>query len=382
MRQTHPFDNTEETAAYAAAREAEIAKIAAMQDRAAGIAASLDNRRLAAQVLICGVDSRGTLSQAMRTLLTECPAGAIMFFRFNLNTSNDEIQNFLAEIADLVINESGIPPFMAVDHEGGEVNRFRPGVATLPSAFSYWELAEAEGWEAALERVKKDSFEAGRQINALGFNMNFAPVAEFLNEENSAFLRTRSYGPDPVFTANAASAFARGMEGAGVLPVVKHFPGNAGIDPHYHISVMYGDREVLDEQVTPFVQLVNEGARAIMVAHSLVPAVDSEIASLSSVVMNDWLRRDLGFTGIIVSDCFAMTAANPSGGHFTIEEAAISSLAAGADMVMVWPRDIRRTHRAIIAALENERLCRERLQEAASRVIFEKIRMGMISEDR
>jgi len=111
-----------------------------------------------------------------------------------------------------------------------------------------------------------------------------------------------------------------------------------------------------------------------MAAHTLVPALDSEISSLSPVVMRNWLRGDLGFNGIIVSDDFSMAAA----GGTSPEESAIKSIAAGADMVLVWPPDIRRTHRALVSALQDGRLSRERAQEAATRIIYEKLRMGMI----
>ena len=138
--------------------------------------------------------------------------------------------------------------------------------------------------------------------------------------------------------------------------------------------------------ISPFAALVDGGVRALMVSHSAVQAIDSEnIASLSVKVMEGWLRRDLGFEGIIISDDFSMAAANSLAAagmpRLSSEEAAIRSLAAGADMVLVWPPDLRRTHRAFLAALEDGSLSRDRLRGAASRVIFEKIRMGLIDEN-
>jgi beta-N-acetylhexosaminidase len=119
-----------------------------------------------------------------------------------------------------------------------------------------------------------------------------------------------------------------------------------------------------------------------MVSHSAVPALASEnIASLSPAVMGGWLRQELGFAGLIICDDFSMASA---GGQFAgglrPEMAAVRSLAAGADMVLVWPPDLRRTHRAILAALDDGSLPRSRLREAAGRIIFEKIRIGLIGE--
>ncbi|MDR1837680.1 MAG: glycoside hydrolase family 3 protein [Treponema sp.] len=346
-----------------------------IQIRAEEIALSLDDRLLAAQILVCGIDGKGGLPPHMKTLLEEFPAGAVMLFRYNLDTDNDSIRVLLSQTVSLINGESGIPPFMAVDHEGGTVNRFRRGTADLPAASSYWELFLEEGLKTALEKIENDSFKSGSEISGLGINMNFAPVAELLNAGNRDFLQSRSYGPDPLFTAEAAAAFVRGMERAGVLCVVKHFPGSAGSDPHYSSSVLNGDRAALDSLVFPFAALIKNGARAVMAAHSSVPALDTKIASLSPAVMEDWLKRDLGFNGIIISDDFSMAAA----GRNRPEEAAVESIAAGADMVLVWPANIRRTHRALISALEDGRLSRERIREAAQRVIYEKIRMGLLN---
>ena len=127
-----------------------------------------------------------------------------------------------------------------------------------------------------------------------------------------------------------------------------------------------------------------------MVSHSSVPAWDRDnIASLSSVVMNGWLRQELGFEGIIICDDFSMVAAGSQAEegdsvHLRPEAAAILSLTAGADMVLVWPPDLRRTHREILSALntgENGGLSRERLREAAGRIIYEKLRMGLVKEN-
>jgi beta-N-acetylhexosaminidase len=362
---------------------------AAARERAARIAAALDNRLLAAQVIISGVDGRERLGRDMRTLLEECPAGGIMLFRYNLNANNGVIRTFIAEGVSLIAQGTGggIPPFVAVDHEGGAVNRFKPGVADLPPALSYWEAAQSGGRDAAIAQIEADSFSAGSAINRLGVTVNLAPVAEFLTDDNRAFLDDRSYGPDTDFCAGAAGAFIRGMERAGILCAVKHFPGSAGPDPHRRLSTLDGDTACLDELAAPFAALVSGGqARMVMVSHSVVPALDSgNIASLSAAVMGGWLRGELGFAGIIICDDFSMTAAAgrsaAGGGKLRPEEAVVRSLAAGADMALVWPPDLRRIHRAIQTALGDGRLDRERLREAAARIIFEKIRMGLIDDE-
>jgi len=355
------------------------------RERAAGIASALDDRQLAAQVIITGIDGKGNLTRDMKILLSECPAGGIMLFRYNLDTDNSSIQKLIAESSALIaegntvnlLSDAGesitISPFIVVDHEGGQVNRFMPGAADLPSAYSYWETAQGEDRDTAILQILTDSFNVGKKLRDLGINFNLAPVAEFLNEENSKFLEGRSYGPDPVFTGEAAKAFIMGMELAGVICAVKHFPGSAGADPHYFPGKLNGDKAALGELVFPFAALIHDNkARAIMISHSAVPAWDAEnIASLSPAVMGEWLRQELGFKGIIISDDFSMGAATGSG-RMKPEEAAVQSLIAGADMVLVWPPDLRRTHRAIQAALADGRLSRQRLEESVGRIIYEK----------
>jgi beta-N-acetylhexosaminidase len=343
--------------------------------RAQEIASSLDNRLLVAQILISGIDGAEGLSGNMIELFTAIPAGGIMLFRYNLNTDNGAIQARHAQIKSLIRNESNISPFFAVDHEGGSVNRFRRGVANLPAPSSYWELFSEQGKLTALAKIEADSLRAGREIHNLGINMNFAPVAEYLFDGNSEFLASRSYGRNPDFTAQAASAFIHGMEQAGVLCVVKHFPASAGPDPHRSPSVLNMDRGSLNNLVSPFAAVIKDGARAIMAAHTSVPLIDSRrIASLSPVIMKNWLRDELGFDGIIVSDDFTMAAA----GSIEPEEAAVFSVAAGSDMILVWPANLPKTHKAFIDALEDGRLPHDRLLDAAQRIIYEKLKMGLI----
>ena len=356
-------------------KEVTIDEIYEKWQRATEIAASLDDRLLAAQVLISGIEGKGSLNSNIVSLLSEFPAGGIMLFKYNLDTDNDSIRALINQTATLVNGEAGIPPFIAVDHEGGTVNRFRRGTADLPDASSYLEMPLEPDDHWALAKIEADSLKAGRVLKDLGINVNFAPVAEYLNDSNRAFLSRRSYGSDPYFTALASMYFIRGMNASGILCVIKHFPGIAGADPHYSSSVINGDKAELDKLVYPFKYLIdNEYARAIMVSHSAVPAMDTKIASLSGIVMKDWLKDDLCFLGLLIADDFSMAAA----GSLSPEEAAVRSIAAGADMVLVWPKDLRRTHSAILYALYAGRLSRERLREAAEQIIFEKIYMGLM----
>jgi beta-N-acetylhexosaminidase len=355
---------------------------------AAAMAAALDDRLLAAQLIVTGIDGRAKLSGEMRRILEECPPGGIMLFKYNLDTPKDEVRSLLAECKALGLRAAGIPPFIAADHEGGPVHRFGPGVERLPPAASWEKTARSFGREAALAALEEASFRSGREIRELGLNLNFAPVAETLNEDNRRFLGERAFSADPEFAAAAARAFVRGMSRAGIGCVAKHFPGNTGADPHSESPILGGSREELSRAVAPFAALIGSpGPKAaarepilsgVMVSHVLVPAWDRErIGSLSPALIGDWLRKDMGFEGLVLADDFSMTAA---ASRLSPEEAAVASIAAGADMVMAWPMNILKLRRAILRALGEGRLSRQRLEEAATRIIAEKIRLGIIPQ--
>jgi len=344
-----------------------------LKAHAAEIVSTLDDNALVSQLLISGIDGNSALTENNSEMLSEIPAGGIILFRYNLNTDNDSIRSHISQTVDLIKEKSGIPPFVSVDHEGGVVNRFNRGVASLPAASSYWESASENGIINTLSKIEEDSYNSGYELKGLGINMNFAPVAEQLIAENRVFLQRRSFGPDPYFVMMSANAFIIGMEQAGVLCVVKHFPGTAGRDPHISASVLNFDKDSLDSLILPFAGLIKNGAKAIMASHTKVPVIDDKITSLSSLAMDQWLRGELGFDGIIISDDFTMAAA----GTMPAEEAAVRSVAAGCDMILVWPAHLRKTHEAFISALEKNILTRERLIDAAQRIIYEKLKMGL-----
>ena len=357
--------------------QALILRLEPYREQAALIAAAMDDRQLAAQSLLTGLESSNFLGSAMRYMLSEIPAGGIMLYRANLAAGKDEIHSFLSECAAVVAENTGAAPFIAVDHEGGLVHRFGAGVMRLPSAYHFWETAEAVGMEASLARLEELVTQSAKEIRELGITMNLAPVAEILSAENKAFLETRSYGPDAAFVEMAASAFIRAMDSQGIACVLKHFPGNSADDPHYRESIISADYDKLLSMTEPFRGILsNYNPSAVMISHSITEAVDSgRNSSLSPLVIN-WLREDFGFNGIVIADDFGMRAVTSRG--ISSEEAAVLALNAGVDMIMCWPHNIVSVHAAVLEALNDGRLPRERLLDAATRILMEKIRYGLI----
>jgi beta-N-acetylhexosaminidase len=342
--------------------------------QAAEIAASMSDSVLAAQVLLAGIDGKTRLAPVMRNILQRVPAGGIVLFRYNLDTPKEDVKKLLTETVTLVKAGAGIAPFIAVDHEGGVVHRFGPAVEKLPPAFSFWELAQKDGREASLARAETLYRRSAQEIRELGITMVLGPVAEILDNDNRRFLETRSYGGDADFTAAAAAAFVKSMNAFGIASAVKHFPGSGAADPHDGVTAIKAGKPALDEMAKPFAALIRgQNPSAIMLSHAMVPALDSQKnASLSGKVIKDWLRGELGFKGIVLADDFSMGAVAASG--ISPGAAAVEAINAGADMIIVWPKDVIGVHASILSALKEKRVSRERLVEAASRIIAEKLR--------
>jgi beta-N-acetylhexosaminidase len=341
--------------------------------RAASIAAALDADRLAAQLILSAVDGRETLPEKTRALLAEIPPGGIMLFRYNVNAGSGAAAALAGNLRAAVEEASGIPPFVAVDQEGGSVQRFRGG-ASLPPPLSYWERREkGEAGTGLFEEIAREAERAGRELRRLGISLNLAPVTEPLYGGNEAFLKNRSYGPDPVFSGEAAAAFVLGMKRAGVASTLKHFPGNTAQDPHRAKVTITAAGPELEKMIFPFKRAAESGPAAIMLSHAAVAAWDGKPASLSPRAVR-CLREELGFDGIIIADDFSMAAvAGPA------EQRSLEAIGAGTDMVMAWPGNVRAVHGALVSALKAGTLDRKRLEEAAARIIAEKIRYGLMS---
>jgi beta-N-acetylhexosaminidase len=343
-------------------------------EAAQAIVQAMTDGQLAAQVIMTGIDAEGPLSEGEKKRLRDTPVGAVMLFGKNLDGKKQNVKIMTDELVSLVSAES-LVPFIAVDHEGGAVHRWTDEVERLPAPLDYWELSKEKGTKAALDRIKQDARRSAAEINALGVTMNLAPVAEPLTDENGAFLATRSYGPDMDFVVGAAGAFVQGMKESGVVCAIKHFPGNGALDPHLRAPLFQGDETFLRNAVQPFRVLIqNDSPAALMVSHVIVPAWDdAHNASLSEIVIRK-IRDELGFEGIILADDFSMGAVS---GDYNTENIIVLALSRGVDMVMAWPRNLPSIHAAILAALKNGDLSRDRLREAARRIVAEKIRAGL-----
>lgn len=366
---------------------------------------SLPDEVLAAQVLLSGVDGKGRLSAAMEALLQEIPVGGVMLFRYNISPTASAMAQYNATLGELLRRRYAISldkeengqevailfPFIAIDHEGGSVDRLYPLTSFFPPPGRYAieqglfpgrAPLSADAVQRALTGIASSAYAVGKELEALGFNVNLAPLVEPLTPENAPFVGDRSFGSDPAFVASAAAAFVGGMDRAGIATVAKHFPHSSAVDPHEDVARLDTPLEQISRWILPFQRLavMEGGPSAIMVSHSMVTSLDAHRpASLSPRIIQEWLKENLSYQGIAMADDFAMGAIAKTGK--SPEKAVVEALVAGIDMVMVWPRDLRKVHRAILSALKEGQLARPRLEDAVQRILMQKARYGLLRQE-
>jgi beta-N-acetylhexosaminidase len=324
----------------------------------------LELRQQVGQLLIMGFDGT-TVSTRLRLMLaTLCPAGVILFKR-NIAEAT-QIHALLREARKAVPT----PIFLCVDMEGGTVDRLRDVIAPVPSVANV----------AAVDSKKvfrKHGRILGREVRALGFNTDFAPALDLRFEASKNVLTSRTVSADPNAVTVYAREFLRGLRDANVLGCGKHFPGlgEATLDSHHGLPSIAKRRERLwKEDLLPYRELHRE-LPFVMVAHADFPGVtgDRTPASLSKKWMTDVLRKKIGYRGLIIADDLDMggvLAAAP------IEDAAIETLRAGADMFLVCQKEesVWRAFEAVYKKAENEEKFARLVSEKCQRVLLAKKR--------
>lgn len=269
-----------------------------------------------------------TLTPADRALLAEPAVGGLILFGRNYASP--------AQLADLVAAARAVrkPPLLvAVDHEGGRVQRFRDGFSRLPPMRRLGQRYDDDAKEA-LELSRTAGWLIGAELRASGIDLAFAPCVD-LDRGVSEIIGDRAFHRDPAAVAELAAAFCRGMKSAGMAAIAKHFPGHGGVvaDSHERLPVdrrEYGD--LLDD-MRPYEKLIGQRLLAgVMLAHVVYAESDRLPAGFSRYWIVDQLRSQMGFDGAVFSDDLSMKATASFG---SMPERAELALAAGCDMVLV-----------------------------------------------
>jgi beta-N-acetylhexosaminidase len=296
--------------------------------------------------------------------------GGVVLYAWNVE-SPEQLQRLAAELCserdDVVV---------AIDEEGGDVTRLE-----APTGSSYPGNA-ALGVVDDVELSERVATSLGAELAAVGVNLDLAPVADVNTNPQNPVIGIRSFGSDADLVGRHVGAFVRGLQSAGVAACAKHFPGHGdtSVDSHHALPVV----EALDEQaLRPFRAAIEAGVRSIMTAHIVVRSLGEIPATMSREILNDLLRGDLGFAGMVVTDALEMKAISDTVG---VEAGAVRAIAAGADALCLghdlFDESVVAVRDALVEAVQSGRLPEERLADAAARVAAVTHTDGVASVDR
>jgi beta-N-acetylhexosaminidase len=317
----------------------------------------------------------GTTADAAAPLIRQYAPGAIVFWQ---NTTGPAQTAALTSGLQGLARTAGIglPLFIAIDQEGGEVQRLRSGVAYFPSklvlgATDSPELARLEG------EVE------GRELRALGINMNLSPVLDVDDNPANPIIGAyeRSLGSDPARVSALGVAYVEGLQGQGVVAVAKHFPGHGstGQDSHVALPTLDHDRARLERLELPPFRAVLPSVGAVMSAHVLFPALDpSWPASLSPVFLTRLLRDELSYDGLVMTDDTGAMAAITA--NYAPGPASVQAIAAGSDLVMVVGDANRQAqaYEALLDAARRNALTPQRIDASVRRILRAKAAYGVL----
>lgn len=326
---------------------------------------------------LTGVEIATIAGSMTREALSKIPVGGLIYFAKNLSSA-EQVVSLLEGTVELARETgAGIPPFLGIDEEGGplvarvansglfDVERF-PNMAEIGATGDPAEAAE-------VGRV------IGTYLHEIGFNLDFAPDANVLTNPNNTAIGQRSFGSDPEVVAEMVAAEVEAMLETGTLPCVKHFPGHGDTAGDSHTGAVTAKRsreEIEGCEFAPFRAAIEAGCPFVMVGHIQTPnfAADGLPASLSSVMMTDVLRGDLGFEGVIISDSFAMGAITE---YYQADDAAFRFFEAGGDLLLM-SADLELAYQAILDAISVGSLTEERIDESVRRILTAKKQAGLI----
>lgn len=331
----------------------------------------LDLKSKIGQLFMCGFDGHEPTA-GIRRLIGEYGLGGIIYFRRNLR---DAAQ--VAAMTGALQKSADVPLFVSIDQEGGMVVRLEEGVTVMPGAMA---IGAAGDVRLAGEAAKW----SGAELRGIGINMNFAPCADVNNNPRNPVIGVRSYGEDPHKVAEFATAAIRGYREGGIAAVAKHFPGHGDTasDSHYELPVVPHGRDRLDAvELVPFRAAIAADVDAIMTAHVVFPAYEPDRmpATLSKRILTGLLREQLGYDGVVVTDCLEMKAISETIG---VARGAVEAIKGGADLVLVshrLDRQIAALEAVYEAALAGE-IPQSRIDEAVRRVWALKKRRGLFAD--
>ena len=314
-----------------------------------------------------------TCGDSEKKLLQEIQPGGVALFGENIATVQ-QVRQLIQQVQQVCAT----PPFIGVDQEGGSVQRVarssRISATVVPPM---WKVGQTGN--PALARQVGGLL--GSELRVFGFNLDFAPVCDVFSNPENTVIGTRAFSSDPQQAAVYSKALSAGLRGQGVVPVCKHFPGHGDTigDTHQGYAVVNKTLEELRKtELVPFQAQIRAGAEMIMAAHISLPKVngDDTPASLSAKVLQGLLRKELGFTGVIVTDALDMGAITQ---HYSSGEAAVRAVEAGADMLLM-PENPHAAYQAVLQAVRSGKLSKARIAASVQRILTLKEKYDLFSK--
>ena len=315
---------------------------------------------------LTGEDGVTVAGDATRQALENYPVGGIVYFAKNL-----ESQDQVKEMIDNSQKYSSIGLFVATDEEGGVVNRLMDTVGTTYIGSMYY--YKDDGDETAYE----NAYTIANDMSALGFNLDFAPVADVWSNPDNTVIGERAYSDDYAQAAELVGNAVKGFNDGGVMCTLKHFPGHGDTAEDSHYSSAYVHRtkeEIMADEMQPFRSGIEAGAEFVMVGHLIVPDIDEVPATLSYKIATGILRDELKFEGVAITDSFEMESIAE---NYSVDDAVVMSVKAGMDMILQ-PKDMASAVNSIEQAVADGELSEDRIDESVRRILTLKESRGLL----
>lgn len=312
------------------------------------------------------------MDSTLKSALEEVKPGGFILFKENITTYENTLK-LIKEIKET----ADIPMFISIDEEGGIVQRLKALLDVKATDVPYM---YSVGEKNDLELTKSVGKLLAEELRVFGINLDFAPVLDVYSNPNNQVIGRRSFGSDKELVAKHGIALSNGLEENGVLSVYKHFPGhgNTATDSHFSLPVLDLTKEELDEvDVYPFKEAIKNNAKMIMVGHLAVPKLtgDETPASLSKKVVTDYLRNELKFDGLIVTDGLNMGALT---NYYSKDEICAKAVEAGVDILLM-PSSSRQCLKSVKQAIEDGKIDEERIDESVRKIL--KLKYEYIEKD-
>lgn len=310
------------------------------------------------------------VDDAVISRIEEYPVGGIALFSRNI-TSAEQLPMFISDLQ----SSSKYPLFIAVDEEGGRVARIANSDFFNVASYKSMEDIGKSGDASKAEEVGR---QIGLYLKELGFNLDFAPVADTNTNPQNIVIGDRSYGSDPVLVACMVSAQLDGMHDSGIMGTLKHFPGHGDTKDDTHsgyVSIEKTWDELKECELVPFITALPK-ADMVMVSHITAVNVTSDKlpTSMSETMITGKLRNELGYDGVIITDAMAMGAVAD---NYTSAEAAVTAVKAGVDIVLM-PQNLDEAFNGVMNAVTDGEISMARLDESVMRILKLKARYKLI----